>query len=130
MFAFNFGKYFLTKAFTSKSFQCCVRICQSLENIVNKMNASNITDFTVFGEDVFYFNAIKILHGIGVVVCLIAGCIFYGGIVAYERFGGDPAKRSLRNKLIASVFSLPIIFQPFVFGFAYRIIIGPLNIQG
>ena len=94
------------------------------------MNTSNITDFTVFDEYIFHFNAIKVLHGIGFVVCLIAGCIFYGGIVAYERFGGDPAKRSLHNKLIASVFSLPIIFQPFVFGFAWRIIIGPLNIQG
>ena len=61
------------------------------------MNTSDITDFTVFDEYIFHFNAIKVLHGIGLVVCLIVGCIFYGGIVAYERFGGDPAKRSLHN---------------------------------
>ena len=94
------------------------------------MNTSNITDFTVFDEYIFHFNAIKVLHGIGFVVCLIAGCIFYGGIVAYERFGGDPTKRSLRNKLIASLFSVVIILELFIIGFAWRVIFGPLNVQG
>ena len=94
------------------------------------MNTSNITDFTVFDEGFFDLNAMKVMHGIGVVVCLISGCTFYGGIVAYERFGGDPTKRSLRNKLIASLFSVVIILELFIIGFAWRVIFGPLNVQG
>ena len=94
------------------------------------MNTSNITEFTIFGEDIFDFSAMKLLHGIGVVVCLILGCTFYGGIVAYERFGGDPTKRSLRNKLIASLFSVVIILELFILGFTWRVIVGPLNVQG
>ena len=94
------------------------------------MNTSNITDFTVFDEGFFDLNAMKVMHGIGVVVCLLTGYTFYGGIVAYERFGGDPTKRSLRNKLIASLFSVVIILELFIIGFAWRVIFGPLNVQG
>ena len=94
------------------------------------MNTSNITDFTVFDEGFLDLNAMKVMHGIGVVVCLISGCTFYGGIVAYERFGGDPTKRSLRNKLITSLFSVVIILELFIIGFAWRVIFGPLNVQG
>ena len=94
------------------------------------MNTSNVSEMEVFGEDVFDSTVIKIIHGIGVVACVISGSIFYCGTIAYERFGGDPMKRSLRNKLIASIASAIMILHVWLFGFTWRVVFGPLNVQG
>ena len=38
---------------------------------------------------------------------LIIGSVFYWGTIHYEKYGGDPMKRSLQNKLVSTVsFSL------------------------
>ena len=91
------------------------------------MNQSNI-EFEVFGRD--SDGAIKIVHGIGATVCLILGSAFYGGTIIYEKYGGDPMKRSLRNKLITSSAFAVLLIELFVIGFAWRVIVSPLNIQG
>ena len=60
------------------------------------MNLSNVesVQFQTFSAPLFDSNAYKVGHGIGITSCLIAGSIFYGGTIAYERYGGDPMKRS------------------------------------
>ena len=96
------------------------------------MNLSKIesVQFQIFGADLFDSNAYKIGHGIGITLCLVTGSIFYGGTIVYERYGGDPMKRSLRNKLIASLAFVVMILQVFAIGFAWRMIVCPLNTRG
>ena len=96
------------------------------------MNLSKIesVQFQIFGADLFDSNAYKIGHGIGITLCLVTGSIFYGGTIVYERYGGDPMKRSLRNKLIASLAFVVMILQVFAIGFAWRMIVCPLNARG
>ena len=55
-------------------------------------------------------------------------CLVNGGIIYYERYGGDPKKRSLHNKLIVMIaFSLIIHGYTVSVGMAWRIQIGQLN---
>ena len=68
-------------------------------------------------EDLTNLTTIKIIHSFNFPLCLLIGSIFYWGIIYYERFGGDPMKRSLRNKLIAAMAtSLLILLHTNVLG--------------
>ena len=59
---------------------------------------------------------------------MLFGSILYWGIIYYERYGGDPKKRSLHNKLIVMIaFSLIIHGYTVSVGMAWRIQIGQLN---
>ena len=82
-----------------------------------KMSADTIlVDFKSF-EDLTNITTIKIFHSVNFPLCLLVGSIFYWGIIYYERFGGDPMKRSLRNKLIAAMAtSLMILVHSNVLG--------------
>ena len=46
---------------------------------------------------------LKITHGIVFLISEISTFVCYSGFIHYEYFGGDPAKRSMKNKLIAQL---------------------------
>ena len=72
----------------------------------------------------------KIIHGTNFPLCLLIGSVFFCGTIYYERYGGDPLKRSLRNKLIAGLATAQLLITyTDGFGFSWRILIGPLNDQ-
>ena len=87
----------------------------------------NITFTFVFHNfiDSIYLRAIH-----GVIFCFseLITFVCYSGFLYYEFFGGDPMKRSLKNKLSSQsavfIFVSSFTNNP---GFAWRIIIGPLN---
>ena len=68
------------------------------------------------------FNAIIFLLG------LFIGSVFYWGMIYYEKYGGDPMKRSLQNKLV-TIIAISIILDCYIFRTAaeWRIHIGTLN---
>lgn len=45
----------------------------------------------------------KIIHGIGFILAEIMAIFCYLGLIHYEYYGGDPMKRSLKNKLLAQI---------------------------
>ena len=46
---------------------------------------------------------LKITHGIVFFISEISTFVCYSGFIHYEYFGGDPAKRSMKNKLWAQL---------------------------
>ena len=68
------------------------------------------------------FDAIIFLLG------LFIGSVFYWGMIYYEKYGGDPMKRSLQNKLV-TIIMISIILDCYIFRTAveWRIQIGTLN---
>ena len=73
-------------------------------------------------------NTVRIVHGIIFPVGLIISSIFYWGTIYYERYGGDPMKRTIQNKLISAI-ALCILMRCYTTNIiiAWRLQIGPLN---
>ena len=73
-------------------------------------------------------NTVRIVHGIIFPVGLIISTIFYWGTIYYERYGGDPMKRTIQNKLISAI-ALSIVMRCYTTNIviAWRLQIGPLN---
>ena len=88
---------------------------------------SSIIEFEPF-QGLVINNTVRIVHGIIFPVGLIISSIFYWGTIYYERYGGDPKKRTIQNKLIAAI-ALSIILRCYTTNVvvAWRIQIGPLN---
>ena len=71
--------------------------------------------------------AFKIIYGIFYTFGELISSIGYIGFVYFEIYGGDPMKRSMKNKLMAQAYFMALVFWLSNTGFAWRIIIGPLN---
>ena len=88
------------------------------------MNVTLTNDF----EALLDSTTVKVIYGLIFSFAELIALICYSGIVYFEYYGGDPMKRSLKNKLIAqiciSIILLSIYYSP---AFAWRVIIGPLN---
>ena len=71
---------------------------------------------------------LRIYQGIVAIFTLLFGNIFYLGIVHYERYGGDPLKRSIQNQLIsATAITALILCYISNVTLTWRIQVGPLN---
>ena len=70
----------------------------------------------------------RVFDGITFLFGLIIGSVFYWGVIYYEKYGGDPMKRSLQNKLVSTV-SFSFILNCYICRSAWewRIQIGTLN---
>ena len=90
------------------------------------MNLS-IIEFELF-QGLVVNSTIRIVHGIIFPVGMIISTFFYWGTIYYERYGGDPMKRTIENKLVSAIsFSIIVICYSANVGLAWRIQIGPLN---
>ena len=90
------------------------------------MNCS-IIEFEPF-QGLVVNDTIRIVHGIIFPVGIIISTIFYWGTIYYERYGGDPMKRTIENKLVSAIsFSIIVFCYSSNVGMAWRIQIGPLN---
>ena len=70
----------------------------------------------------------KITHGIVFFISEISTFVCYSGFLHYEYYGGDPAKRSMKNKLWAQLcYCLIIMAMISSPAYAWRILIGPLK---
>ena len=56
--------------------------------------------------DSIYF---KIIHGVIFFLGDMFALIFYSGFIHFEYYGGDPLKRSLKNKLLAQICNAVIL---------------------
>ena len=71
---------------------------------------------------------LKITHGIFFLISEISTFVCYSGFIHYEYYGGDPAKRSMKNKLWAQLcYCLLVMAMTSSPAYAWRILIGPLN---
>ena len=90
------------------------------------MNSSMI-EFEAF-QGLIINDSVRIAHGIIFTVGLIISSIFYWGTIYYERYGGDPMKRTIQNRFISAIaFSTIMNEYTATVAFAWRIQIGPLN---
>ena len=88
---------------------------------------SSIIEFESF-QGLVVNNTIRIVHGIIFPVGIIISTIFYWGTIYYERYGGDPMKRTIENKLVSAMsFSIIVSCYSIIVGMAWRIQIGLLN---
>ena len=88
---------------------------------------SSIIEFEPF-QGLVVNDTIRIVHGIIFPVGIIISTIFYWGTIYYERYGGDPMKRTIENKLVSAIsFSIIVFCYSSNVGMAWRIQIGPLN---
>ena len=70
----------------------------------------------------------RIYQGILSLFSLVIGSIFYIGIIYYERYGGDPMKRSNQNRMISAIaFSVVMISNFTNVAMIWRFQFGPLN---
>ena len=70
---------------------------------------------------------VKITHGIVFLMSEISTFVCYSGFIHYEYYGGDPAKRSMKNKLWAQLcYCLLVMAMTSSPAYAWRILIGPL----
>ena len=70
----------------------------------------------------------KIFHGFLFTISILLVFGSYSGFIYFEHYAGDPMKRSIKDKLISqSFFVLMVAILVSNHGFAWRIIIGPLN---
>ena len=89
------------------------------------MNATFSNNFEHF-FDLHY--TLKIVYGTIFTLSEVLAFCSYSGFVYYEHYAGDPLKRSIKNKLISQCFLLMMGLNLLNnSGFAWRIIIGPLN---
>ena len=89
------------------------------------MNATFSNNFEHF-FDLHY--TLKIFYGTIFTLSEVLAFCSYSGFVYYEHYAGDPLKRSIKNKLISQCFLLMMGLNLLSnSGFAWRIIIGPLN---
>ena len=88
---------------------------------------SSIVEFVAL-EGLEINTAVRTAHGIIFPIGLIISSIFYWGTIYYERYGGDPMKRTIQNKFVSA-----IAFCTIMNGYtaqvalAWRIQIGPLS---
>ena len=88
---------------------------------------SSIVEFVAF-EGLEINTTVRIAHGIIFPIGLIISSIFYWGTIYYERYGGDPMKRTIQNRFISAIaFSTIMNEYTATVAFAWRIQIGPLN---
>ena len=88
---------------------------------------SSIVEFVAF-EGLEINTTVRIAHGIVFPIGLIISSIFYWGTIYYERYGSDPMKRTIQNKLVSAMaFSMINSCYTSNIGLAWRIQIGPLN---
>ena len=88
---------------------------------------SSIVEFVAF-EGLEINTTVRIEHGIIFPIGLIISSIFYWGTIYYERYGGDPMKRTIQNRFISAIaFSTIMNEYTATVAFAWRIQIGPLN---
>ena len=88
-------------------------------NVTFSDNFQDIIDFTY---------PFKIFYGIIFILFELLGLTCYSGLIYFEHYGGDPMKRSIKNKLISQ--GLLVLMAQIVVnnsGFAWRIVISPLN---
>ena len=88
-------------------------------NVTFSDNFEDIIDFTY---------PFKIVYIIIFILFELLGLTCYSGLIYFEHYGGDPMKRSIKNKLISQ--GLLVLMAQIVVnnsGFAWRILIGPLN---
>ena len=71
---------------------------------------------------------LRIVYGMIFMLFQLFALTCYSGLIYFEHYGGDPMKRSIKNKLISQGL-LALMAQIVVnnSGFAWRIIIGPLS---
>ena len=88
---------------------------------------SSIVEFVAF-EGLEINTTVRIAHGIVFPIGLIISSIFYWGTIYYERYVGDPMKRTIQNRFISAIaFSTIMNEYTATVAFAWRIQIGPLN---
>ena len=70
----------------------------------------------------------KIVYSILFILFELLGLGCYLGFIYFEHYGGDPMKRSIKNKLISQSF-IVLMMEIVIYNsaFAWRIIICPLN---
>ena len=88
---------------------------------------SSLIEFEAF-QGLIINDSVRIAHGIIFPVGQIISSIFYWGSIYYERYGSDPMKRTIQNKLVSAMaFSIIMLCYTNNVGMAWRIQIGPLN---
>ena len=88
---------------------------------------SSIVEFVAF-EGLEINTTVRIAHGMIFPIGLIISSIFYWGTIYYERYGSDPMKRTIQNKLVSAIaFSIIMHCYTDNVGMAWRIQIGPIN---
>ena len=71
---------------------------------------------------------LRVYQSTTMIITTLFGSIFYVGIIYYERYGGDPLKRSIQNRMIsATAFSALMNCYITNVGYTWRFHIGPLN---
>ena len=71
---------------------------------------------------------LKFIHGTNIPLCLIISSLFYCGTIYYERYGGDPMKRSLKNKIISANARIwLLLIYDIAFGITWRLFIGSMK---
>ena len=87
----------------------------------------NVTFSNNFEHILDLENHLKIVYGILFIIFQLLSITCYSGFIYFEHYGGDPMKRSIKNKLISQGFL--VLMMAIVVnnsGIAWRIIIGPL----
>ena len=88
----------------------------------------NVTFSDNFEDIIDLGYPLKITYSIVFILFELLGLACYSGFIHFEHYGGDPMKRSIKNKLISQSFvALMLEIAIYNSGFAWRIIIGPLN---
>ena len=90
-------------------------------------NVGSVIEFEPF-QDLTTDAPLRIYQGIVAIFTLFFGSIFYLGIVHYERYGGDPLKRSIQNQLISAT-AISALMMCYILNVTstWRIQVGPLN---
>ncbi len=93
--------------------------------IMSEFNRADISDHFKYIYSSLVFKISLTLLGS---VCLMFGNVMYVGIIHFERFGGDPKKRTVSNRLISVICSLFMWSSISYFTLLHwRAYIGPLN---
>ena len=90
-------------------------------------NEGSVIGFEPF-QDLIVDGPLRIYQGIVTTFTMLFGSIFYLGIVHYERYGGDPLKRSIQNQIISAT-AITALMLCYIANVAltWRIQVGPLN---
>ena len=90
-------------------------------------NEGSVIGFEPF-QDLIVDAPLRIYQGIVAIFTLLFGSIFYLGIVHYERYGGDPLKRSIQNRFISAT-AITALVMCYILNvtLTWRIQVGPLN---
>ena len=90
-------------------------------------NEGSVIGFEPF-QDLVVDSPLRIYQGIVAIFTLLFGSIFYLGIAHYERYGGDPLKRSMQNRFISAT-AITALVMCYISNvtLTWRIQVGPLN---